>query len=132
GLGISVSVGIGHTRWATHGGVLERNAHPHTSQDGQFSVVHNGIIENHQEIRQFLKDKGYEFTSDTDTEVIPNLVQYHYGKAKDVEKAFLAAVKLLKGAYALVLMSSHTPDRLYLAKLSSPLAIGMNNQRNEL
>lgn len=130
--GVSVSAGIGHTRWATHGGVLERNAHPHTSQDGRFSVVHNGIIENHQEIKQFLEEKGYKFTSDTDTEVIPNLVQYHYSKTNDVEKAFLAAVKLLRGAYALVLMSSYTPGKLYLAKLSSPLAIGMNSQRSEL
>ncbi len=120
------SVGVGHTRWATHGGVLQRNAHPHTSQDGNFSIVHNGIIENHQEIRQLLASKGYEFKSDTDTEVVPNLIEYHYKQTNDVEKAFVTAIKLLRGAYAIVLLSSHTPDKLYAAKLSSPLALGFS------
>lgn len=125
------NVGIGHTRWATHGRPLERNAHPHTSQDGVFSVVHNGIIENYAEIKEFLQKNGYEFTSDTDTEVIPNLISYHFEKTKDVEKAFLTALKLFRGAYAIVLMSTHTPNTLYAAKLSSPLAIGIGKD-NEM
>lgn len=128
----AASCGIGHTRWATHGGVLERNAHPHSSQNSMFSVVHNGIIENHQEIKQFLEDKGYTFKSDTDTEVIPNLVEYHYSESKDVKKAFLTTIKSLRGAYAIVLMSTHEPDKLFAAKLSSPLAIGMSHDQNEL
>lgn len=119
------SCGIGHTRWATHGKPLERNAHPHTSQDGQFSVVHNGIVENYLELKEFLQKKGYDFKSDTDTEVIPNLVSYHFDQSKDVEQAFLSAVKMLRGAYAIALLSSHAPETIYAAKLSSPLAIGV-------
>ncbi len=123
------NLGIGHTRWATHGGVLHKNAHPHLSNNGQFAVVHNGIIENYQEIKNFLLKNGYEFASDTDTEVIPNLIDYHYSQTEDVEKAFLTATKLLSGAYAIVMISTHQPDSLYAAKLSSPLAIGLSNDR---
>src|SRR5690606_10108071 len=112
----AASCGIGHTRWATHGGVVQKNAHPLNSQSGEFSVIHNGIIENYQEVRSFLKKQGYRFKSDTDTEVIPNLVDYHYRQSKDVEQAFLTAIKLLRGAYAIVLMSIHTPGKLYAAK----------------
>ncbi len=119
------SLGIGHTRWATHGRPLERNAHPQTSHNYEFTVVHNGIIENYQEIKKFLIKKGYEFKSDTDTEVIPNLVDYHYQKSNDVQKAFLTAIKLLRGAYAVALISPHAPNQLFAAKLSSPLAIGI-------
>src|SRR5690606_31289166 len=99
------------------------------SQNGQFSIVHNGIIENHQEIKQFLEGKGYQFKSDTDTEVIPNLIEYHFKQNEDVEKAFLTAIKLLRGAYAVVLLSAHTPDKLYAAKLSSPLALGFSKDK---
>lgn len=118
-------VGIGHTRWATHGGVLQRNAHPHTSQSDKFSVVHNGIIENYQEIKHFLIKEGYHFASDTDTEVIPQLIDYHYRQTKDVQKAFLTAIKLLRGAYAVAMISSAAEGKLFAAKLSSPLAIGI-------
>jgi len=118
-------VGIGHTRWATHGRPLERNAHPQTSENKQFSVVHNGIIENYLEIKKFLIKKGYTFSSDTDTEVIPNLVDYHFKQSNDVQKAFLTAIKLLRGAYAVALISPHAPNQLFAAKLSSPLAIGI-------
>jgi glucosamine--fructose-6-phosphate aminotransferase (isomerizing) len=123
--GAGGEVGIGHTRWATHGRPLERNAHPQTSHNHEFTVVHNGIIENYQEIKKFLIKKGYEFKSDTDTEVIPNLVDYHYQKSNDVQKAFLTAIKLLRGAYAVALISPHAPNQLFAAKLSSPLAIGI-------
>lgn len=120
------NIGIGHTRWATHGGVLLKNAHPHTSMRELFTVVHNGIIENHNEIREFLQKKGYEFVSDTDTEVIPNLIEYHYKQVKDVEKAFLTAIKLLRGAYAIAMIAARE-EKLFAAKLSSPLAIGIND-----
>ncbi|MDQ3123695.1 MAG: glutamine--fructose-6-phosphate transaminase (isomerizing) [bacterium] len=118
-------LGIGHTRWATHGKPLERNAHPQNSQHNNFSVVHNGIIENYLEIKQFLKKKGYSFSSDTDTEVIPNLIDYHFTQSIDVEKAFLTAIKLLNGAYAVAMISTHAPGYIFAAKLSSPLAIGI-------
>ncbi len=123
------SVGIGHTRWATHGGVMQRNAHPHLSQSGDFAVVHNGIIENHQEIKKFLTAQGYKFISDTDTEVIPNLIEYNYIKYSDMTKAFLATLKELRGAYAIAMVSTHAPDQLFAAKLSSPLTIGVNNKK---
>lgn len=119
------TVGIGHTRWATHGKPLERNAHPHTSHNHKFSVVHNGIVENYADIKLFLKGKGYEFRSDTDTEVIPNLVDYHYQKMHDVEVAFLTSLRQLRGAYAIVLFTPLDPEKLFVAKLSSPLAIGI-------
>ena len=118
-------LGIGHTRWATHGAVLQKNAHPHNSQNNEFSVIHNGIIENYQEIKKFLIEKGYKFVSDTDTEVVPNLIDYHFKQTKDVAKAFLTATKLLRGAYAIVMISTHAPNQLFAAKLSSPLAIGV-------
>lgn len=118
-------LGIGHTRWATHGAVLHKNAHPHNSQNNEFSVIHNGIIENYQEIKKFLINKGYRFISDTDTEVVPNLIDYHYKRCGDVTKAFLTATKLLRGAYAIVMITTNEPEKLFAAKLSSPLAIGI-------
>lgn len=121
------NLGIGHTRWATHGGVLQKNAHPHLSNDGQFAVVHNGIIENYQELKTFLKKQGFNFTSDTDTEVIPNLIQYNYKKTKDVKKAFCNTIQELKGAYGIVMTTHLDQERLYAAKLSSPLAIGVGD-----
>nr|MDQ2973506.1 glutamine--fructose-6-phosphate transaminase (isomerizing) [bacterium] len=121
------TVGIGHTRWATHGGVLEKNAHPHLSQNGEFAVVHNGIIENYKEIKDFLIKKGYKFVSDTDTEVVPNLIDFHYKQMKDVKSAFLTATKLLRGAYAIVMASTHDDKTIFAAKLSSPLAIGVGD-----
>ncbi len=119
------SLGIGHTRWATHGGVLEKNAHPHWDQDKNFYVIHNGIIENYQEIKDFLIKKGVVFHSDTDTEVIPNLIAFLYKDTNNVEKAFKTALKTLRGAYAVVMISSHDSSHMYAAKLSSPLAIGV-------
>lgn len=124
------NVGIGHTRWATHGTPLERNAHPHHDLKKEFFVAHNGIIENHQELRLFLQKKGYNFYSDTDTEVLPNLISYHFKKSGDVEDAFTAAIKLLTGAYAIAMITSHSPDKIYAAKLSSPLAIGQGDSEN--
>ncbi len=123
-------IGIGHTRWATHGSPLERNAHPHMDNLKEFSVVHNGIIENYQEIRTFLEAEGITFHSDTDTEVVPNLVAYNYKVSKDITKAFVATIQSLRGAYALVMVTVHDPGALYSAKLSSPLAIGVGDGEN--
>ncbi len=121
------SVGIGHTRWATHGGVTKNNSHPHHDESEQFYVIHNGIIENYQEIKAYLRKSGVKFYSETDTEVIPNLIAqiYKEQKSKNVMKAFKTALKSLKGAYAIVMISSLDPDHVYAAKLSSPLAIGI-------
>ncbi len=119
------SLGIGHTRWATHGGVIHKNAHPHWDQSEEFYVVHNGIIENYEALRLFLENQGYTFYSDTDTEVVPNLIAYHYGKTKNVTAAFQTALLMLRGAYALAMVTTHEPEKLYAAKLSSPLAIGV-------
>lgn len=120
------NLGIGHTRWATHGGVTKSNVHPHHDEAGQFYVIHNGIIENHQEIRTYLKKRGFRFYGDTDTEVIPNLIADLYKKHKDVAKAFKAAIKSLRGAYAIVMITPLDPEHVYAAKLSSPLAIGVS------
>ncbi len=119
-------LGIGHTRWATHGTVTTANAHPHTSSDGSIAVVHNGIIENHQVLRSFLESQGLEFKSQTDTEVIPQLIQYHYSKTRNMQTAFEKALEELKGAYAIAMVSSHEPQTLYAAKLSSPLVLGIH------
>jgi glucosamine--fructose-6-phosphate aminotransferase (isomerizing) len=123
--GVVSEVGIGHTRWATHGGVLERNAHPHWDQNKEFFVIHNGIIENYQEIKKLLTKHGYKFYSDTDTEVIPNLISFNYKKLKNIEKAFIASIQALRGAYAVVMTTTHDTETLFAAKLSSPLAIGV-------
>lgn len=122
---LSGTTGVGHTRWATHGNVSQRNSHPHLDNDGNFAVIHNGIIENYQEIKNLLSKHGYKFYSDTDTEVIPNLIDFNYKKLKDVEKAFIATIQALRGAYAIVMTTTHDTETLYAAKLSSPLAIGI-------
>jgi glucosamine--fructose-6-phosphate aminotransferase (isomerizing) len=119
--------GVGHTRWATHGNVTQRNSHPHLDNDGEFAVVHNGIIENYQEIRKLLKSRGYVFHSDTDTEVIPNLMSFNYKKLKNVEKSFIATIQALRGAFAIVMTTTLDTETIYAAKLSSPLAIGVGD-----
>ncbi len=115
--------GIAHTRWATHGAPAERNAHPHVSND--VAVVHNGIIENHEELRAELKAKGFEFTSDTDTEVVAHLVQSLMQEGLNLRAAMLASVKRINGAYALAVISAAEPNRILLARRGSPLAIGV-------
>src|SRR5262249_14221656 len=108
------NLGIAHTRWATHGVPSERNAHPHISRDG-LAIVHNGIIENHEELRAELKQAGYEFSSETDTEVIAHRIHHHLQKVKDLFKAVRATVAELEGAYALAVVSEHDPERIILA-----------------
>ena len=115
--------GVAHTRWATHGEPNEANAHPHVSVD-RIAVVHNGIIENHDVLREKLKGLGYEFSSDTDTEVIAHLVDHELKSAKDLFEAVRATVPQLEGAYGTVIMDSSKPDQLIVARSGSPLVIG--------
>jgi glutamine---fructose-6-phosphate transaminase (isomerizing) len=122
-------IGIAHTRWATHGVPSERNAHPHISRDG-IAIVHNGIIENHEELRADLERRGYKFVSETDTEVIAHRVHYHLGTLKDLFKAVRATVAELEGAYALVVVSEHDPERLILARQGCPVVIGLGDDEN--
>jgi glucosamine--fructose-6-phosphate aminotransferase (isomerizing) len=116
--------GIAHTRWATHGVPSEDNAHPHVSH-GLIAVVHNGIIENHEKLRKKLQELGYEFTSQTDTEVVAHLVHHHLKKQKDLCKAAMAAIGELEGAYALGIISRTEPHRLIAARKGSPLVVGV-------
>ncbi|MDP5293468.1 glutamine--fructose-6-phosphate transaminase (isomerizing) [Oceanimonas sp. CHS3-5] len=120
--------GIAHTRWATHGEPSERNAHPHVS--GNIAVVHNGIIENHEELREELKAKGYTFASDTDTEVIAHLVHWHRQHTDSLLAALQATVKELRGAYGTVLMDVNDPSRVVVARSGSPLVIGLGLGEN--
>ena len=121
-------VGIGHTRWATHGGVTESNAHPHVSK-GEIAVVHNGIIENHDEQRDKLKQLGYEFTSQTDTEVIAHLIHY-YHKDLPLLAATQKAVAELTGAFAISVISVKEPEHMITARLGCPLLIGLGEGEN--
>lgn len=124
------NLAIGHTRWATHGAPTKLNAHPHFNSAKTIFVVHNGIIENHNEIRQMLQDNGYNFISHTDTEVVPHLIDYFYTKFNDMDKAFETAIRELKGAYAIVMTTKYAPTKIYAAKLSSPLVIGLGVDSN--
>jgi len=122
-------VGIAHTRWATHGVPSERNAHPHISHDG-LAIVHNGIIENHEELREELKKAGYKFTSETDTEVIAHRVHHHMQSLKDLFKAVRATVAELEGAYALAVVSESEPERIILAREGCPVVVGLGVDEN--
>ncbi len=125
---ITGHVGIGHTRWATHGGVTESNAHPHVSKE-QIAVVHNGIIENHDEQRARLKTLGYEFTSQTDTEVIAHLIHY-YHQTLTLLAATQKAVAELTGAFAISVVSVKEPEHMITARLGCPLLIGLGEGEN--
>lgn len=115
-------LGIAHTRWATHGKPAEHNAHPHVS--GGVAVVHNGIIENHAPLRKKLKELGFEFTSETDTEVVAHLIAHHYAQSSDLLDAFRTTLGEIHGAYALAVIHENEPDALYCARMGSPLVIG--------
>ena len=125
----SGGTGISHTRWATHGAPNEDNAHPHMS-GSKISVVHNGIIENYEELREDLKKNGYEFTSDTDTEVVAHRVDLHRKKSDDIVEAVRKTVAELEGAYALVVMSADDPEKLVLARQGCPVVIGLGIDEN--
>ena len=124
------NIGIAHTRWATHGGVTQKNAHPHFSNDKKFAIVHNGIIANYTGLREMLKKKKYTFHSNTDTEVVVNLVQEIYQKNSTLETAFIEAIRELEGTFAIVLFSTHNPQKLYAVKKNSPLIIGLGEKKN--
>lgn len=123
---LSGTVGIGHTRWATHGTVTDTNAHPHPSSKGEIAIVHNGIIENDEELKKDLEQNGYSFKSQTDSEVIANLLQYYHDKTKDVKQSILETVERLKGNYAFVAVFED--GTLAAARLHEPLIIGIGKQ----
>ncbi len=123
------TLGIGHTRWATHGGVTEANAHPHVSH-GDLALVHNGIIENHEEQREKLRARGYVFESQTDTEVIAHLIHWYMSQGLELLAALQKAVKELVGAYALAAFSKSRPDRLVCARMGCPLLVGLGEGEN--
>jgi len=127
--GVSGNLGIAHTRWATHGAPSERNAHPHISDDG-LAVVHNGIIENHEAMRERLTGLGYAFVSDTDTEVVAHLVHYHYKTTDDLCLATHRAVAELIGAYAIAVVSQKDPRRMVVARKGAPLLLGLGEGEN--
>ena len=122
------TTGIGHTRWATHGAPTEPNAHPHTSNDGRFAVVHNGIIENYLELRQELTAKGYRFESETDTEVVVHLVEMYY--RGDLKKAVMRTSARLRGSYALGIICADEPDTMIAVREASPLILGVGIGEN--
>jgi glutamine---fructose-6-phosphate transaminase (isomerizing) len=122
-------LGIAHTRWATHGVPSERNAHPHISRDG-LAIVHNGIIENYEELRDELRRAGYEFSSETDTEVIAHRIHHHLKTQRDLFKAVRATVAELEGAYALAVVSERDPDRIILAREGCPVVVGLGAEEN--
>lgn len=123
------STAIGHTRWATHGTPTIANAHPHFNADKSILVVHNGIIENYAELKESLKKQGYTFLTETDTEVIPHLLDYYAKEVDSFEEAFRRTLDQLRGAYGLVVMTSREPDVLYAARLGSPLVLGITDDK---
>ena len=129
------TIGIAHTRWATHGKPSKENAHPHLDNSNSFAVVHNGIIENYNDLKKLLLDNGYTFHSQTDTEIIPNLIHYYYSKDKQnddkkVLRAVQKACKSLKGSYALQIISKYMPDNMIVIRKDSPLVIGKGDGEN--
>lgn len=128
GEGYAQTVGIGHTRWATHGKPSDENSHPHISQNGRFAVVHNGIIENYAALKQELEGKGVTFTSETDTEVVAQLLEQCY--EGDLHQAIQQTVARLEGSYALGILCTDCPDVLYAVRNASPLIIGLSDEGN--
>src|SRR5688572_3924482 len=131
---LSGTIGIGHTRWATHGGVTDANAHPHVSSDGRIALIHNGVIENYAQIKKFLLAKNYTFTSETDTEVLCNLIAYHYAKevvGHNGDSRFVESVRKslrhTEGTYGIVIMALDSPGELVTARKGSPLILGLGD-----
>ncbi len=128
GRDLESTVGIGHTRWATHGKPSDINAHPHLSPDGSFALVHNGIVENYATIKDDLIKKGDKFVSETDSEVVVHLLQHNYDG--DLFKAFVKTVNMLQGSYSLGVINTHQPDVIYAIRHSSPLVVGVSPDGN--
>ena len=126
------SLGIGHTRWATHGEPNDINAHPHVSRSGRIAVVHNGIIENYMVLKEQLLKKGYTFRSETDTEVVAQLLDYYYDQCSDFFEAVMCTLNALEGAYALGIVCADYPDRMYAARKDAPLLLGYGQDGNYL
>lgn len=129
---ISGHIGIAHTRWATHGEPSTLNAHPHVSKNGRLALVHNGIIENYSNLKTFLEGKGFTFKSSTDTEVLVQLIQFiqdEYGK--DLEGAVVSALRRVTGAYAIAVVDKENPDKIVVARKSSPLVVGIGEDHKE-
>ncbi|MDE7257020.1 MAG: glutamine--fructose-6-phosphate aminotransferase, partial [Clostridia bacterium] len=122
--------GIGHTRWATHGMPSEVNAHPHNNDDKSIVAVHNGIIENYVAIKEKLTNKGYEFYSETDTEIATKLVDYYYKKWKSPVEAMVSFTLRVRGSYALAVMFEDYPGEIYIARKDSPLIVGVNDDES--
>ena len=127
---LSSSIAIAHTRWATHGGVNITNSHPHISNNQYFTLVHNGIIENYKELRGFLLANNYSFYSETDSEIIVNLIEYYYvtNKNNDVVSAINMAISHLEGTWGLVILCRDYPNNLYVLKSGSPILIGSSDK----
>ena len=122
---INGHVAIGHNRWATHSPPTKENSHPYTSMDGKISLVHNGIIENYTEVRKFLESKGFTFYSETDTEVLPNLIQYYLSQNNnDMRDAMRRTAAQVVGAFGVIFIHSDRADQLHLMKLGSPMYVG--------
>src|SRR5699024_11573475 len=121
--------GIAHTRWATHGRPAKTNAHPHRSGQ-RLAIVHNGIIENFTALREELQTAGFQFTSDTDTEVVAHLIAREMDQQRDFVTAFSRATARLEGAYAIAAISPAEPEALYLVRMGSPLVIGVSTEEN--
>lgn len=126
----SATTAIGHTRWATHGKVELPNTHPHTNADDTIAVTHNGTIENYSQIKKALMGEGYVFTSETDTEVVPHLLDYYRKEGKEPDEAFEKTIKQLVGAYAILAVFADKPDSIYAARLGSPLVLGVNGSEH--
>ncbi|MDI1319141.1 MAG: class II glutamine amidotransferase, partial [bacterium] len=130
---IAGTTGIGHTRWATHGGVTDANAHPHISSDGRIALIHNGVIENYASIKKFLLTKGFTFLSETDTEVLCNLLAYHYQKEPAAPEAsrFLESVRKtlrhVEGTYGIAVLCTDCPAEIVAARKGSPLILGVGD-----
>jgi len=124
--------GIGHTRWATHGGPTDTNAHPHISNDGKLAVIHNGIIENYVELKADLEKRGHKFTSETDTESVAHLLSDEFGKSKNLAAAMRSVCKQLRGSFTLLAIHSDTPEVIVGARRNSPLVVGVGDNENFL
>lgn len=129
---IDGKVGIAHVRWATHGNPTKENAHPHCSCDNKISVVHNGIIENYKELRMELQQEGHVFKSETDTEIIPHLIEKYMNEGNDLLKSTQLTIKKLSGSYALAVISTEEPDKIIGARKESPLIVGVSDNGNFL
>ena len=130
GADLEGSMGIGHTRWATHGEPNDINAHPHVSENGQIALVHNGIIENYLEIKEHLMKLGVTFTSDTDSEVVAQLLEFHYNECHNMLESVGRVLRRIQGSYALGIICSDYPNALIAARKDSPLIIGYGEQGN--